>query len=64
MNNKNISRLELIVNLFNNLFHKKNLIILVGRNGLNLIALDSNLILDNIFIKYTDEKYYQKYRKR
>ncbi|RTK92785.1 MAG: hypothetical protein EKK61_02675 [Rickettsiales bacterium] len=63
MNNKNISTLELIVNLFNNLFHKKNLIILVGRNGLNLVALNSNLILDSIYIKYADEKYYQKYRK-
>ncbi len=62
MNSKNTSALELIVNLFNNLFHKKNVIILFGRNGLTLIALRSNYILNNIFIKYDDKKYSPKYR--
>ncbi|GAB4167239.1 MAG: hypothetical protein Tsb006_6390 [Rickettsiaceae bacterium] len=62
MSNQSPSKLEFFVNLFNNLFHKRNLIIFIGRNGLTIAALKKYKVLDSIFVGYKTEKYYQKYR--
>ena len=57
-NTKNSSKLEFIVNLLNNLFHKKNITILLGTNGIKLFALKKNQVQDSIFVKYGSDKYY------
>ena len=62
-NTKNSSKLEFIVNLLNNLFHKKNITILLGTNGIKLFALKKNQVQDSIFVKYWSDKYHQRYRK-
>jgi hypothetical protein len=62
-NIKNSSKLEFIVNLLNNLFHKKNITILLGKNGIKLFALKKNQVQDSIFVKYGSDKYHQRYRK-
>lgn len=62
-NIKNSSKLEFIVNLLNNLFHKKNITILLGKNGIKLFVLKKNQVQDSIFVKYGSDKYHQRYRK-
>lgn len=61
-NTQNGSKLEIIVNLLNNLFHKKNITILLGANGIEIFALKKNQVQDSIFIKYNSDKYHKKYR--
>ncbi len=63
MSAQNNSKLEFIVNLLNNLFHKKNITIFLGKNGIMLAALKKNQVQDSIFVEYGSEKYHQKYRK-
>ena len=48
-NIKNSSKLEFIVNLLNNLFHKKNITILLGKNGINS-SFDKNGLKSAIFV--------------
>ena len=63
MSTRNNSRLEFIVNLLNYLFHKKNITIFLGKNGITLFVMKKNQVQDSVFIEYGAEKYYQKYRK-
>lgn len=62
MNNLTNSKLHSCVNLFNNIFHNKNLIILLGKNGLIAVAIKKQKIIEDIFIRYDEEQYYQKHR--
>ena len=60
MNNYNNSKLELIVNLFNNVFHKQKLIIFIGTQGVTLSALKKHQVKDSIFIGYGETNFEQK----
>jgi hypothetical protein len=55
------SKLEFIVNLLNHLFHKKNITIFLGKNGITLFVMKKNQVQNSLFIEYGAEKYYQKY---
>jgi hypothetical protein len=62
MSTENSSKLEFIVNMLKNLFHKKNIIIFLGKNGIMLCALRNNKVHEHLFIEYGLEQYHQKYR--
>lgn len=50
--NRKISIFELLANLFNGLFHKKNLIILIGRNGVVFSAFNKHELIESVFFKH------------
>jgi hypothetical protein len=62
MSTENSSKLEFIVNLLKNLFHKKNIVIFLGKNGIMLSALRNNQVYENLFVEYGLEQYHQSYR--
>lgn len=55
--------LEFFVNLFNNLFHKKNVIVLVGKTGITFSALKKHKVISSIFVDSKAENFQKKYRK-
>ncbi|NRB10690.1 MAG: hypothetical protein HRU35_03640 [Rickettsiaceae bacterium] len=64
------SRFEFLANIFFNLFHKKNLVILIGKKGVMLTAFNRHQAIDSIYItkdlqnnikQYT--KFLKKYKK-
>lgn len=63
MTKQSTSRLEFFVNLFNNLFHKKNLIILIGRKGIILSAIKKHKVINTIFIESDAEDFQRRYRR-
>lgn len=62
MNQQYTYRLEFFVNLFNNLFHRKNVIILIGKNGITFSALKKSEVINSIFINSKDEDFQKKYK--
>ena len=63
MSNLNLSKLEFFVKLFNNIFHRKKLIIFIGKNGTTITVLKWQQTQDSVFIEHDDENYKKKYRK-
>ena len=63
MSSKETSRLEFLVNLFNNLLHTKNLIIFIGYNGITLSSFKKRHLQRTIFVPYEDEDYLKRCRK-
>jgi hypothetical protein len=63
MSQQNTSKLEFFVNLFNNLSHKKNVIILIGKYGVTVSALKKLQVINSIFIDSTAEDFQRKYRR-
>jgi len=63
MSNPTISKLEFFVKLFNNIFHRKKLIIFIGKNGTTMAALKWQQVQDSIFIEHDDENNKKKYRR-
>ena len=58
MSTQHNSKLEFIVNLLNHLFHKKNITIFLGKNGITLFVMKKNQVQNSLFIEYGAEKYY------
>jgi hypothetical protein len=63
MSQQNASKLEFFVNLFNNLSHKKNVIILIGKSGVTISALKKLQVISSIFIDSSAEDFQRKYRR-
>lgn len=63
MKQQDTYRLEFFVNLFNNLFHKKNVIVLIGKSGITFSAIKKNKIINSIFLNSKDEDFQKKYHK-
>lgn len=57
------SKLEFFVKLFNNIFHKRKLIIFIGTNGTTLATLKWQEIQDKIFVRHDDDERKKKYRR-
>lgn len=62
MNQQHTYRLEFFVNLFNNLFHRKNIIILIGRAGITFSALKKGEVVSSIFVNSKDNDFQKKYQ--
>ena len=54
MSQQDTYRLEFFVNLFNNLFHRKNVIVLVGKTGITFSALKKHKVISSIFVDSKD----------
>ena len=63
MSQQDTYRLEFFVNLFNNLFHRKNVIVLVGKTGITFSALKKHKVISSIFVDSKDADFQKKYRK-
>ena len=63
MSKQNTSKLEFFVNLFNNLFHKKKVIILIGKTGITLSALKKHKVINSIFVDSSSDDFQRKYRR-
>jgi hypothetical protein len=48
------SRLEIIGNFVNNVLRKKNIVILVGSNGIKIVVYYKDEVIDSIFIDYKE----------
>ncbi|MDP4709266.1 MAG: hypothetical protein NWS20_04635 [Rickettsiaceae bacterium] len=57
------SKLEFLVKFFNNIFHKRKLIVFIGVNGIIMATLKWQKIQDSIFISNIDEHKKRKYHK-
>lgn len=62
MNQQYTYRLQFFVNLFNNLFHKKNVIILIGKNGITFSALKKGQVVNSIFVNSNDKDFQKSYQ--
>ena len=62
MNHQYKYRLQFFVNLFNNLFHRKNVIILIGKNGITFSALNKGKIVSSIFVNSNDKDFQKSYQ--
>jgi cell division protein FtsL len=53
------SKLEIVGNFINNLLHKQNLIIFIGKVGIKIIACYKHQAIDNIFVSYEKDDHFQ-----
>ena len=63
MSKQNTPKLEFLVNLFNNLFHKRNVIILIGSKGITLSALRKHKVINSVFVDSSADDFQRKYRR-
>ena len=52
------SQLEIIGNFVNNVLRKKNIVILVGSNGIKIVVYYKDEVIDSIFIDYKEKEYF------
>ncbi|PCJ29850.1 MAG: hypothetical protein COA94_00390 [Rickettsiales bacterium] len=60
MSSLSSSKLGFLVNILNNLFHKRNLIILIGKNGITVCALKHGKLQNSLFVDLEDKSYMRK----
>jgi len=63
MSNHNPSKLEFLVKFFNNIFHRRKLIVFIGVNGIIMATLKWQKIEDSIFISNIDAHKKKKYHR-